>query len=46
MATPTKSILDQFLDQFERWMSQAEFGDLGELPLLYPKSLELQVGGK
>jgi len=26
MATPTKSILDQFLDQFERWMSQAEFG--------------------
>ena len=28
--TITKSILDQFLDQFERWMSQAEFGCAGE----------------
>jgi hypothetical protein len=30
MATTTKSILEQFLDQFEHWMSHAEFGDVGE----------------
>jgi hypothetical protein len=24
--TSTQSFLDQFLDQFERWMIQAEFG--------------------
>lgn len=26
MASNTKSILDQFLDRFECWMSLAEFG--------------------
>jgi hypothetical protein len=31
MATITKSILEQFLDQFERWMSHAEFGDADAL---------------
>jgi len=30
MGTDTKSILDQLLDQFESWMSQAEFGSAGE----------------
>lgn len=28
--TTTKSIIDQLLDQFEHWMSQAEFGSAGE----------------
>ena len=36
MATSTqKNILEQFLDQFERWMSQAEFGSACE-PLHAP----------
>ena len=40
MATTTKSFLDQFLDQFERWMSHAEFGDADELPHAPAKTTE------
>ena len=32
MVITTKSIIDQFLERFEHWMSHAEFGHVGELP--------------